>query len=253
MKLSLVEDGGQERNAVAPPVTRTRTASSARPVPPARFPSGPDRRASNTDRTTAVIKRSVDVIGSAAALVFFLPLMVVVSLLIWFGDPGPLLFGQERLGKDRRRFRCFKFRTMAMDADKMLAEVLATDPQALHEWRKLQKLKRDPRVTKLGRFLRASSIDELPQFWNVLKGEMSLVGPRPIVPGEDAKYGRYITEYYSVKPGLTGLWQISGRSNTTYRRRVALDVTYTRRTSTALDLWILAKSVPVLLGTEGSY
>jgi Sugar transferases involved in lipopolysaccharide synthesis len=142
---------------------------------------------------------------------------------------------------------------MAVDSDVILAHLLKTDEFARAEWERLHKLTRDPRVTLIGRFLRLSSLDEIPQFINVLKGEMSLVGPRPIVFAETERYGRYMCEYVAVKPGLSGLWQVSGRNDTTYRRRVALDVAYARNWSFSMDVWILWRTVPAVLKWRGAY
>lgn len=205
------------------------------------------------DFSWPVLKRVIDVIGALLALVFLSPLLLLCSILILVRDPGPLLFTQQRLGKDGRLFRCYKFRSMIVNADQVLHELLSSDARARLEWERLHKLKADPRITKLGRFLRMSSIDELPQFLNVVKGDMSLVGPRPIVPDEAVRYGRFLRNYLDVKPGLTGLWQVNGRNNTTYRRRIAFDIFYSKHRSLALDLWILGMTVPAILKREGSY
>ncbi len=151
-----------------------------------------------------------------------------------------------------RLFRCCKFRTMAIDAEERLTELLDRDPEARAEWARNHKLRNDPRITSLGGFLRRSSLDELPQFFNVLKGDMSLVGPRPIVLAEVGFYGRYFNDYCRVRPGITGLWQISGRSLVSYRRRVALDVTYVRSHCAMLYMKILARTVPAVLRGYGS-
>ena len=205
------------------------------------------------DISWPVLKRAIDVVGALLALVFLSPLLLLCSILILVRDPGPLLFTQQRLGKDGRLFRCYKFRSMIVNADQVLHTLLSSDARARLEWERLHKLKVDPRITKLGRFLRMSSIDELPQFLNVVKGDMSLVGPRPIVPEEAVRYGRFLRNYLDVKPGLTGLWQVNGRNNTTYRRRIAFDIFYSKNRSIALDLWILGKTVPAILKREGSY
>jgi exopolysaccharide production protein ExoY len=197
--------------------------------------------------------RAIDVIIASIALIFFLPLMGVIALIIIIRDPGPVLFAHRRIGRHGRMFPCLKFRSMAVDAEQRLAELLATDPAAREEWARDHKLKNDPRVTPIGEFLRRSSLDELPQLFNVLRGEMSLVGPRPIVPGEVERYGRHIHKYCTVRPGITGLWQIGGRNDVSYRRRVALDVTYTRNRSTLLNLQILVLTVPNVLMAKGSY
>jgi len=200
-----------------------------------------------------MLGRGVDIVLSISALVFLAPLLLLVAAMVYLVDPGPILFGHRRLGKDGQSFRCWKFRSMVVDADERLRKLLAEDPQARAEWEQDHKLRNDPRITRIGHFLRKSSLDELPQFFNVLMGEMSLVGPRPIVKDEVSKYGRYFAEYCRVRPGITGLWQISGRNDVSYRRRVAIDVTYVRSKSLALDLGILFLTVPSVIARRGSY
>jgi len=186
-------------------------------------------------------------------LLFLLPLILAVGLAVAAQDGGPVLFAHRRLGRSGRPFRCLKLRTMARDADKRLEHLLAASEAAREEWAKDQKLKDDPRVTRLGRWLRKSSLDELPQLINVLRGEMNLVGPRPIVPDEVPRYARRYRNYCAVKPGITGLWQVSGRNDVSYRRRVAIDVIYARRRSVLLDLSIILRTVPAVLLRHGSY
>lgn len=202
-------------------------------------------------RGTAI--RALDVIVALVAIGFFLPLLVLVGALVFAFNPGPIFFAQRRIGKNGVHFRCFKFRSMAIDAEARLTHLLETDAAAREEWWRDHKLKRDPRIIGIGGFLRKSSIDELPQLFNVLKGEMSLVGPRPIVDAEVDRYGRYFAHYCQVKPGITGLWQISGRNNVSYRRRVAFDVAYSRSVSFRLNLKILAYTIPSVLLAKGSY
>jgi exopolysaccharide production protein ExoY len=187
------------------------------------------------------------------AIVFLSPLLIAVAALVWLQDGGPAVFAHRRIGKDGRHFKCLKFRSMAVDAETRLNDLLARDPEARAEWEKDHKLRNDPRVTKLGAFLRKSSLDELPQLFNVLKGEMSLVGPRPIVDAEAAKYGRRFREYCAVKPGITGLWQVSGRNDTSYRTRVAMDCIYARKRSALMDAKVLVATVPAVLIAKGSY
>jgi len=182
-----------------------------------------------------------------------LPLLLGVALCIYAQDGGPVVFAHRRIGRNGRYFHCLKFRSMAVDAQERLAQLLAADPAARAEWEKDHKLRNDPRVTKLGAFLRKTSLDELPQLINVLRGEMSLVGPRPIVDGEVEKYGSRFSRYCAVKPGITGLWQVSGRNDTSYRTRVALDCLYARRRNLGLDAYILAATVPAVLTRRGSY
>ena len=190
---------------------------------------------------------------AVAALLFFLPLMIVVALAIWCQDRGPIIFAHKRIGKDGRKFPCLKFRSMAVDAQERLQELLARDPQAREEWERDHKLRNDPRVTKLGAFLRKTSLDELPQLINVIRGDMDVVGPRPIVDDEVAKYGKRFKHYCSVNPGITGLWQVSGRNDTSYRSRVAMDCVYARSKSVGLDLKVMLATVPAVLLRKGSY
>lgn len=190
--------------------------------------------------------------GAAAILLLLLaPLFLVVVLLIR-RDGGMALFRHKRLGARGRVFPCLKFRTMVSEADKVLAHLLVNDPAAAAEWHATQKLRHDPRITRVGQFLRKTSLDELPQLINVLRGEMSLVGPRPIVRAEVARYGREIHQYYRARPGLTGLWQISGRSNTSYDQRVQLDVRYVANWTLWRDVVIIAKTIPAVLLRKGA-
>lgn len=204
-------------------------------------------------RTSLVIIRNLDIILSGLALLFLLPVMVVLAIVTWVGDPGPIFFGHVRIGKNGRSFRCFKFRTMVTDAEQRLMHLLETDPVARADWERDRKLTNDPRITGIGRFMRKSSLDELPQLWNVICGEMSLIGPRPIVQAEVPRYGRYIADYMATRPGISGLWQISGRNDVSYRRRVALDVAFARSQSLKLYLRILVLTVPAVLFQRGSY
>jgi lipopolysaccharide/colanic/teichoic acid biosynthesis glycosyltransferase len=185
-------------------------------------------------------------------LVLLAPLMALVACLIWQRDGAPIFFGHYRVGHDGKMFRCLKFRSMRRDAPAALAALLSRSPEAREEWQRDQKLLDDPRVTGIGRFLRRTSLDELPQLFNVLRGEMSLVGPRPITVGELTRYGRARWHYLSVRPGITGLWQVSGRNDTTYDERVALDRQYVERRSGWLDALILLKTVRVVLLRHGA-
>ncbi len=221
----------------------------------AAFASSPARGEAAPARTAGqrALCRVLDLAIAGSALVFLAPLFALLALAIWIQDGGPAFFGHSRIGHEGRAFRCWKFRSMVIDAEQRLAALLARDPAARAEWDADHKLRRDPRVTALGRFLRVSSLDELPQLLNVLKGEMSLVGPRPIVMAEVARYGRWFPRYCQVKPGVTGLWQVSGRNDVNYRQRVAMDVLYAKRWSPALYLWILFATVPAVLKRSGSY
>jgi exopolysaccharide production protein ExoY len=202
--------------------------------------------------TQRIAKRTLDIIGALGLALVFAPLMVMVAVLLRV-DGGGVIYRHRRVGKQGRLFECLKFRTMVPGADHELSAVLAQDEELKAEWLQGHKLKRDPRVTRIGHFLRRTSLDELPQLWNVLRGEMSLVGPRPIVREELLRYGRNAGLYLSVKPGVTGLWQTTGRNNTDYRRRVAMDVYYVRNQSLWLDAYILIRTTGVVLDGDGAY
>ena len=180
------------------------------------------------------------------------PLTVLIAFLIWQRDGAPILFAHYRVGKGGRLFRCMKFRTMRRDSEAALAALLESDPQARAEWARDQKLTNDPRITAIGRFLRTTSLDELPQLLNVVCGDMNLVGPRPITVSELTRYGRVRWHYLSVRPGITGLWQVSGRNSTSYDERVALDRRYVEARSLWVDATILAKTVRVVATREGA-
>ena len=198
-------------------------------------------------------KLLLDLAGAVTGIFVFLPVYLLLSILIYIDSPGPILFSHRRVGRGGREFPCYKFRTMVPNAHAELQKYLATHPECLQEWEDSYKLKDDPRITRLGRWLRKTSLDELPQFLNVLKGEMSLVGPRPIVRDEVAKYGQYIEDFYLVKPGITGLWQVSGRNDIAYEDRVRMDSWYVRNWSVWLDLVILLKTVRYVLAGRGAY
>lgn len=192
-------------------------------------------------------KRALDIAIAGIAMLLLSPLMVVIAVLIKVTMGSPIIYAHPRIGHNGRRFRCFKFRTMVQCPDEVLEQILASDPDAAREWREKQKLRNDPRVTIVGSILRISSLDELPQLINVLRGEMSCVGPRPIVAAELDRYGVDAQEYLRSRPGITGLWQVSGRSDTSYGMRVALDCEYVRSWSIWLDLKILLKTLPAVL------
>ncbi|MCH4891662.1 sugar transferase [Sphingomonas sp. SFZ2018-12] len=202
---------------------------------------------------TSALVRAADVTLAMAALIFLAPLLLLVMLAIYLSDRGPVIFAHRRLGRDGREFGCLKFRSMVTDSQERLRHILETDPVAREEWMRDCKLRNDPRITKVGSFIRKTSIDELPQLWNVIRGEMSIVGPRPIIAAERERYGRYFAHYAAVRPGLTGLWQVSGRNDTTYRRRVACDVVYARRFSFSFNVAIIAKTIPAVVMSRGSY
>lgn len=212
-----------------------------------------ERPASPTTKREFDLIRLIDVILATAALVFLAPLLLPIAALIKLQDGGPIFFAHRRIGMDGRTFHCLKFRSMVVDAEARLAEYLAKSPEAQLEWAQDHKLRNDPRITKLGAFLRKSSLDELPQLINVLRGEMGVVGPRPIVQAEIVRYGRTFRHYCSVRPGITGLWQVSGRNDVSYRRRVALDRAYARSKCLAVYLGIIVKTIPAVLSRSGSY
>ncbi|MCX7732436.1 MAG: exopolysaccharide biosynthesis polyprenyl glycosylphosphotransferase [candidate division WOR-3 bacterium] len=199
------------------------------------------------------LKRLIDIFISATALLVLSPLMLLVALLIKLTSPGPVFYRHRRLGRNMRPFGVLKFRTMFVDADRRLEEILRTDPEKRAEFEKTFKLKNDPRVTSIGRFLRRTSLDELPQLLNVLAGQMSLVGPRPIVEKEIQYYQDYSLLLFRVPPGLTGLWQVSGRTDTTYDERVRLDTRYVREWTIWGDLLIILRTVPAVLARKGAY
>jgi Undecaprenyl-phosphate galactose phosphotransferase WbaP len=198
------------------------------------------------------VKRTFDLVASAALLILLAPLLVLFSWKIRRSG-GRAIFGHLRIGQYGKRFQCLKFRTMVPNADHVLDALLEHDPKAREEWARDFKLKNDPRITSIGAFLRQTSLDELPQLWNVLKGEMSLVGPRPIIEEELERYGDQVGYYLEAPPGMTGLWQISGRNDTGYEDRVALDCWYVRNWSLWYDLVVLVKTIRVVLGRHGAY
>jgi Undecaprenyl-phosphate galactose phosphotransferase WbaP len=199
------------------------------------------------------VKRTLDVLLSSLLLVTGAPLLAAIAAAIKLESRGPALYRQSRVGLGSGSFQVWKFRSMRPDADHVLSRYLEENPQLREEWERDHKLRNDPRITRVGRFLRKTSLDELPQLFNVLRGEMSLVGPRPIVSGEIQKYGRSFTLYRQVIPGLTGLWQVSGRNLTSYRERVELDDYYVRNWSPWLDVYLLARTVKVVITGYGAF
>lgn len=200
-------------------------------------------------------KRLFDVVFSLTILSLFLPLYLLLALLIALSSPGPIFYVQERIGKDYKPFSCLKFRTMVENADEILVDMMETSPHLREEFEDNFKLKHDPRITAIGRFLRLTSLDEFPQFWNVLKGDMSVVGPRPLVPEEMPKYGRCMDKIVTIRPGITGLWQVSGRNDIPYPVRVQIDVYYVNYRNFWLDLWVIVKTIGVILfpNNNGAY
>ena len=200
-----------------------------------------------------LVKRIFDLVVTLCGLVVVLPIGLIIAALIYIDNPGPVLFAHRRVGKHGKEFPCYKFRSMIVGAEDVLKNYLANNPEAREEWERDFKLKDDPRITKIGHFLRKTSLDELPQLLNVLKGEMSLVGPRPIIKKEIEKYGSYINDFFLVPPGITGVWQVSGRSDTTYEERVQMDSWYVHNWSVWIDIVYLVRTVGVVLMRKGAY
>jgi exopolysaccharide production protein ExoY len=198
-------------------------------------------------------KRIIDIVLALSGIILLGPLLIICFFLTQASSRGPVLFRHRRVGFHGKPFDCLKFRTMVADAPERLCKHLETDSAAAAEWAATQKLRDDPRVTAVGALLRRSSLDELPQLFNVLKGEMSIVGPRPVTEEELLKYGTSMSAYAACRPGITGLWQVSGRSGTSYQQRVECDTFYARRWSLYLDIKILIVTVPTVLLSEGAY
>ncbi|MDB5957077.1 sugar transferase [Ramlibacter sp.] len=203
-------------------------------------------------RVGAGAKRLLDLMAAVTFFVLFLPLFAVVAIGVRLTSPGPIFYAQDRIGQEGRTFRFYKFRSMLVDSDEVLSSFLDSDAEAKSEWDTYQKLERDPRITWFGKFIRRTSLDELPQFVNVLLGDMSLVGPRPCLPSQKSLYGKHWKVYCAVKPGLTGLWQVSGRNWLTYEQRVQLDAKYVKNWSLWLDSKIMLRTISVVLTGNGS-
>ena len=197
-------------------------------------------------------KRIVDIVLALGGIILLAPLLVICYVAVVLSSPGPALFRHKRVGFNGRKFECLKFRTMVPDAAERLQALLASDPAAAAEWAATRKLQNDPRVTAIGAILRKSSLDELPQLFNVLRGEMSIVGPRPVTEEELERYSTSVGAYLSCRPGITGLWQVSGRSTTSYEKRVACDAYYAHNWSMVLDARIIVVTIPALLSTDGA-
>ena len=210
--------------------------------------SGPERLFSYR-----VVKRCADVTVVVFLGMVLLPALLLIAAAVWLSSPGPVLFSHRRIRRHGEFFTMWKFRTMCINSGEVLERYLMTHPEARSEWRATHKLKCDPRVTRVGRFLRKTSLDELPQLWNVLNGTMSLVGPRPIVAAEVEKYGEQFWDYCAVKPGITGLWQVSGRSELSYDQRVELDRWYSQNWSLAEDTKILLRTWSSVVNRDGAY
>jgi exopolysaccharide production protein ExoY len=198
-------------------------------------------------------KRAIDIILALSGIVLLAPLLIICFVVTVVTSPGPALFRHKRVGFKGKYFDCLKFRTMVTDAPERLRQLLEADPVAAAEWKSNRKLRYDPRVTAIGAILRKSSLDELPQLFNVLKGDMSIVGPRPVTDEELVRYSDAAGAYLACRPGITGLWQVSGRSTTTYNKRIACDTFYARRWSMSLDAKILIITIPALLLSDDAY
>jgi lipopolysaccharide/colanic/teichoic acid biosynthesis glycosyltransferase len=211
--------------------------------------SGSDVYETNVELFTRVC----DIALSVTALVSLAPVLVTVAIIVYLQDGGSIFYSQDRIGRNGKKFKCYKFRSMLVDSAERLEKLLASDPDAREEWERDHKLKNDPRITKFGNFIRKTSLDEFPQLWNVIRGDMSLVGPRPIVNNEIVKYGSSFRYYKAVKPGITGMWQVSGRNNIDYVRRVAIDRKFVQSRSLFLYLYIIFATIPAVLAQKGSY
>ncbi|MDO1584173.1 sugar transferase [Rhizobium oryzicola] len=203
--------------------------------------------------TGGLAKRAFDVTTAVAALLVFSPLFLLILTLVKLTDPGPAFYGHRRVGHNGRYFKCLKFRTMMVNGDEVLRRHLQNNPEAAEEWRTTRKLKNDPRVTAVGSVLRKLSLDELPQLLNILRGEMSVVGPRPVVDDELTLYDNFAVYYLQTRPGLTGLWQISGRNDVSYESRIAFDTHYVQNWSLMTDVSIILKTIPAVCLSRGSY
>jgi lipopolysaccharide/colanic/teichoic acid biosynthesis glycosyltransferase len=221
--------------------------------------SGTQRRASRSDAEPSgkhaafPCKRIVDLVGAWIILICLLPVFALCCIAVLATSSTPIFFSHRRLGRGGKEFAVWKFRSMCKDPEQALQRYLQAHPEKREEWMRTHKLTNDPRVTSVGCFMRRFSLDELPQLWNVIKGDMSLIGPRPIVRAEIDKYGDAIGAYYAVRPGMTGLWQVSGRSDTTYAERVRLDRQYAEEWSPLMDASILLSTFRVVLTGEGAY
>ncbi|GGZ09286.1 hypothetical protein GCM10011614_25100 [Novosphingobium colocasiae] len=248
------------RNLARRPVpARSVAAPGAGPAPatawvqPLGDHAGAERHAETGHHAGTGLGRAFDMAVALAAIVLFLPLLLAIALAVRLSGPGPVLFVQRRIGLGGTSFPCLKFRTMVANSQEVLHDLLATSAEARGEWARDQKLRNDPRITRIGAVLRKSSLDELPQLFNILAGHMSIVGPRPIVEAEVVRYGARFSAYCSVRPGLTGLWQVSGRNEVSYEARVRLDAFYALRKSTLYDVAICMRTVPAVLASRGCY
>lgn len=234
---------------IRPPAVNSAIRNKTAPRPPA---IGKLIRSSTTQKSTRmndadVAKRLFDIVFSLSVLILCAPVYLILACLVAFTSSGSIFYTQERVGKNHQPFGCIKFRTMVPDADLLLADMMAESATMREEFSQNFKLKQDPRITKIGHFLRVTSLDEFPQFLNVLKGEMSVVGPRPLVPDEIEKYGEAIDQVLSIRPGITGLWQVSGRNDIPYAQRIRIDVSYVKLRNFWLDLSIVVRTIKVMV------
>ena len=194
-----------------------------------------------------VLKRCLDILFSFFLIIFLIPLFLIIGIVIKFNSKGTIIYSQKRIGKKNKPFACYKFRTMHPQAKYLLKKILLQNPNFRNEFENTRKITNDPRITNIGKFLRFTSLDELPQIFNVLKGEMSFIGPRPIVKSEIKKYGKNFKKAFSVKPGISGLWQVSGRNKLSYNKRIELDIFYSENMNLLLDIKIFIKTIIVIL------
>ena len=194
-----------------------------------------------------ILKRCLDILFSFFLIIFLIPLFLIIGIVIKFNSKGTIIYSQKRIGKKNKPFACYKFRTMHPQAKYLLKKILLQNPNFRNEFENTRKITNDPRITNIGKFLRFTSLDELPQIFNVLKGDMSFIGPRPIIKSEIKKYGKNFKKAFSVKPGISGLWQVSGRNKLSYKKRVELDTFYSENMNLLLDIKIFIKTIIVIL------
>ncbi len=207
----------------------------------------------NNDKYSSFVKRTFDVALASSALIFLFPMFLILCVVLLISQGRPIFIKHKRVGRSGASFGCLKFRSMVTNADDVLKDHLSKNPEVREEWEATRKLKSDPRITQIGAFLRKSSVDELPQLFNIIRGEMSVVGPRPIVQDEVRYYGDDFIHYTKLRPGLTGLWQVSGRNDVSYKTRVQLDVRYSQQCNLYNDVVIIAKTIPAVLRSKGCY
>ncbi len=234
--------------------SRPETMPVARAVPTVVAPNVSAKRRIGLSPAGFVLKRAFDLVSVVGLVALFGWLMLIIAVLVRLSGGKKVIYGHTRVGRDGKLFQCLKFRSMVLNSDEVLRNLLETDPDARAQWERDFKLKDDPRITRIGRFIRKTSLDELPQLWNVFRGEMSMVGPRPVVQAElEQYYGDAKPHYLSVPPGLTGLWQVSGRNDLDYATRVELDKSYVENSNVFYDLSIMARTLKVMVARRGAY